>query len=393
MSQTPPDNPGDEFPFPDPSEPAPESSAPEPAPPPATPPPSSAPVPPGARVKTVGVYEMVWDCQYCGTKGLPAKTHKFCPNCGAAQETESRRFPSDAEKKAVTDYQYKGASLICPNCSTVNEGDAQFCQQCGAPLTDAARAKTVATQERVANAAFAADAERNVQQEELDADLKRAAPPKRKGPPWLLIGFGVLGVLIVLLVLAAIFWRRDVQAQVSQLNWERIVFVEAYQAVPGGTWCDSMPFDAYAVSRSQRQRGVNRIPDGETCTTRRVDQGDGTYREEEVCTTNYREEPIYDDYCSYVVNRWARSREATASGVLGEREPVWPNANLRGGSGLGAEREGGRDAEYRVVLSTGDKTYTCAVDENLWRSVEVGASYSLPVGVITGSPDCSVLER
>ena len=382
MSQTPPNEPSDQFPFPPPDEPKPPV---EPAPP-------AEPTPAGAQVRRTGVYEMVWDCQFCGAKGLPAKTHQHCPNCGSPQETASRRFPSDAEKKAVANYEYKGASLICPACNTVNEGDAQFCRQCGAPLTDAARAKTIATQQRTTGAAFTADEERNVQQEELDADLKRAAPPKKGGVPWVLIGIVAVVAVVIVGVLVALFWRRDVQAQVTELNWGRVVFVEEYRANSEGAWCDSMPGGAYSISRSERQRSVNRIPDGENCTTRRVDQGDGTFREEEVCTTRYREEPVYDDYCSYLVNRWVRSREATASGVLGQREPAWPNPNLRGGSGLGSEREGGRDEDYRVVLTAADKTYTCTVDEALWRRIEVGASYSLPVGVISGSPDCSVLE-
>ena len=379
MSQPPPSDPFS-FPPPAPQEPAPQEPAPK-----------------GSRVEQAGVYEMVWDCQYCGSKGLPARTHKFCPNCGAAQETDSRRFPSDAEKKAVAaGYQYKGASLICPACNTVNEGDAQFCQQCGAPVSEAARAKTVATQQRTANQAFAADAERNVQQEELDADLAKtkAASGKQGGIPWVKIAIVAVIGLIIVGVLMALFWKKDVQAQVSELNWERIVFIEAFSAVPDGTWCDSMPGDAYNVSRSQRQRSTNRIPDGEECSTRRVDQGDGTFREERVCQTIYREEPVYDDYCSFTVNRWVSSRQADASGVLGRQEPAWPNANLRGGSGLGAERESGRNADYRVVFQAGDKTYTCTLnDESRWRQIEVGATFNLPVGVITGSPDCSVLTQ
>jgi hypothetical protein len=200
--------------------------------------------------------------------------------------------------------------------------------------------------------------------------------------------------LVVIGLIVALTWRRDVQAQVTQLAWERIVYVEEYRSVSEGAWCDSMPGGAYSVSRSERQRSTNRIPDGEDCTTRRVDQGDGTFREERVCTTRYREEPVYDTYCSYLINRWVRTRDATSSGLLGQREPVWPSANLRGGSGLGAEREAGRDADYQVVFAAGDKTYTCTLDdEALWRRIEVGASYDLPVGVITGSPDCSVLDQ
>jgi hypothetical protein len=346
-------------------------------------------------VEKQGVYEMVWDCQFCGTNGIPAKTHQFCPNCGAPQNTDTRRFPSDSEKKAVADYVYKGASLICPACHAVNDGDAKFCRQCGSPLENAARAERVADQVKTAGAQFAADAERNVQQEELDSDLARAgvAASGRSGPPWLLIGGLVVIAAVIIGIIAALTWRRDVQAQVTELNWERVVAVEEYTRVAGGTWCDSMPRDAYGVQTSRRQRSTERIADGQECSIRRIDNGDGTFREQEECQTVYREEPVYDDYCTFTVNRWAHARDVTAGGVLGERDPAWPELNLRTGSGLGSEREGGRDEVYRVLLRAGEDTYTCTVTYDIWRRVETGALYDLPVGVVTGSPDCSALEQ
>lgn len=342
-----------------------------------------------------GVYEMVWDCQFCGSKGIPAKTHQFCPNCGSPQDPASRRFPSDAEKKAVADHVYKGASLICPACQSINDGDAKFCRQCGSPLENAAQAARVDDQVKASGATFTADAERNVQQEELDADLARAKASKSKkgGIPWVTVAVIAVIALVIIGIIAALTWKQEVPAQVTELNWERIIAIEAYSAVPGGDWCDSMPFDAYSVRRSERQRSTNRVPDGEECSVRRIDNGDGTFREQEECRTIYREEPVYDDYCSYTVNRWVHARDAAASGVLGQRDPAWPNLDLRGSSGLGSEREGGRDEFYRVLLLAGDKDFTCTVGYDLWRRVEVGASYNLPVGVITGSPDCSALEQ
>ncbi|HYO88536.1 MAG TPA: zinc ribbon domain-containing protein, partial [Candidatus Limnocylindrales bacterium] len=193
MSQTPPPNPSDQFSFP---------------------PPDSAPK--GSRVQQQGVYEMVWDCQFCGAKGIPAKTHPFCPNCGSPQATDSRRFPSDAEKKAVDNYEFKGVSLICPACQTVNDGDAKFCRQCGAPLESAAKSERVGDQVKAAGAQFAADTERNVQQEELDADLARAkaSAPKKGGIPWLPIIVVAVIALVVIGIVAALTWKRDVTAQV-----------------------------------------------------------------------------------------------------------------------------------------------------------------------------------
>jgi hypothetical protein len=51
----------------------------------------------GRRVEDLGVYEMIWDCRFCGSSALPARSARFCPHCGAAQEPAARRFPSDEE--------------------------------------------------------------------------------------------------------------------------------------------------------------------------------------------------------------------------------------------------------------------------------------------------------
>jgi len=55
---------------------------------------------------------MLWDCEFCGTKKLLGKTHRFCPNCGAQQDPKARYFPSDEEKVAVKDHVYVGVDKI-----------------------------------------------------------------------------------------------------------------------------------------------------------------------------------------------------------------------------------------------------------------------------------------
>ena len=37
---------------------------------------------PGAPTGDEPVYEMLWDCGYCGHKKLLGLTHRFCANCG-----------------------------------------------------------------------------------------------------------------------------------------------------------------------------------------------------------------------------------------------------------------------------------------------------------------------
>src|SRR3954468_1308596 len=81
-----------------------------------------------------GVYEMLWECAYCGTRGLLGKTHRFCPRCGAPQDPGRRYFPSDEEKVAVHDHVYVGADRMCRACGSAMSAKAVHCTQCGAPM-------------------------------------------------------------------------------------------------------------------------------------------------------------------------------------------------------------------------------------------------------------------
>ena len=38
------------------------------------------------RVETDGHYEMLWDCDHCGAKGLLGLSQRFCAECGAPQK-------------------------------------------------------------------------------------------------------------------------------------------------------------------------------------------------------------------------------------------------------------------------------------------------------------------
>lgn len=344
------------------------------------------------------VYEMLWDCKYCGTKKLLGKTHRFCPNCGAAQDPDTRYFPSDDEKVAVEDHEYFGEDKICPACSTLNSAKTEFCVQCGSPLTDAARARKLAEQSRAQEEKFESSGSRDVVQEQFNAEMQRVgvqtAPGARGGglSPRA-IGLIALAAIIVIGVLVALFWRRDTGAYVTGHAWERVIEVEEFGPRASGDWCDSMPGDAYNISRSERQRDTRQVPDGEDCRTVRSDNGDGTFSERTECTTRYRSEPVYDTFCSYTINRWAYERSVRAQGDSLADQPVWPDLNLRQtGTCIGCEREGRRSETYRVMLRAGENTYTCDVPFDRWQSMGIETNWNLAVGVVTGQPDCGSLK-
>ncbi len=344
------------------------------------------------RVEQLGTYEMIWDCKFCGNKNLPAKTHKFCPTCGAAQDPQTRRFPSDEEKIEVKEHVSKGASLICPACGTPNEGDSQFCMQCGGPLDQAARAKVTGSEVRAENQAFAAGQERDLAQERLAEDLPRPPTPARKTNPLILIVGAVLLLLICGGIIFALTAKREAAAEVVEHDWQRIIFIDQFTSVRDNAWDDQVPSDAYSVSCSERQRSSRQVPDGEECSVRRVDNGDGTFSERRECNTVYRDEPVYDNYCAYTVNRWIPSREVQASSAQAEA-PFWPNINLTSGSSLGAERESGRDERYIVILDVDGRRYECNVNQRAWEAAELNETFNISIGVVTNAPDCSALEQ
>src|SRR5258708_4607424 len=96
------------------------------------------------------VYEMVWDCRYCGAKKLLGLTHRHCPNCGAQQDPNARSFPADHEKVAVQNHEYVGADIKCRYCGGPSSRRARNCGQCGAPLAEGAAVDTQAAPQPLA---------------------------------------------------------------------------------------------------------------------------------------------------------------------------------------------------------------------------------------------------
>jgi len=342
-------------------------------------------------VRHLGTYEMLWDCKFCGAQGLPAHTHRFCPTCGSAQDPKTRRFPSDEEKKAVVDHVNKGADLICPACGTTNSGDAKFCHQCGAPLENAETASRLQDQVRGASQSFQAGEQRDVAAESMAQDLKTAEPASSGFPRGVIIGL-VIAAIACVGIIFLLTRTQSGTAVVTGHTWEREIMIESLEPHNESAWCDSMPSDAYSISRRTEQRDTRRIQDGETCSVRRIDNGDGTFSEREECVPRYREEPVYDDRCYFTVDRWGYSRSVISTGDSQSEMPYWANAQLQFASGIGAEREAGRDENYVLILhGDGDAVYECQVDYDLWQSASVESTWNLEISVVGGQPLCDTL--
>jgi len=311
---------------------------------------------------------MFWDCEYCGTKGLLAKTNRHCPSCGAVQDAERRYFPPDGQETQVHNHTFEGPDRVCSACTTPNGAKANNCRNCGNPL---AGEKSVT----------------------LKSARPKPPPPKPTGlslkTKAMLAGLGLLVVFIIVTVL----WKKSVHVEVTGHAWHRDVGIESYGPRAGSDWCGSMPSGAYKVSRSREVRSQKKIPDGETCTTEKYDRGDGTFEKKRVCHTKYKSEPVYDDKCHYTVDRWEQSRSVTAAGTSLTPAPYWPEVHLsRTGQCHGCEREGARSSAYEVLLHAEAHDYRCNVGESVWPRYQIGDPLPLKVRVVTGGADCSSLH-
>jgi hypothetical protein len=330
-------------------------------------------------------YEMLWDCQYCGTKRLLGVTHRHCPGCGAAQDPTARYFPPPGQEIAVKDHVFVGADWSCPACSTPNGAKAAYCTNCGG----------------------AKDGSKSVS---LKSDPASAPPPplpppapKAKGGDKRALILGVVGALVAAL-LFFIFFTKERQLAVQAHAWTRTIQVEELYESREKDECKDMPGGAELRRRFNEER-TRKVQDGEECREEcrelRKDQGDGSFRMEQSCQTKctprYRTEPYTVAMCEFDIGRWRSSRAVKAEGRGLDSAPAWPLLKLKPGSGpkaFGKEREAAKQEVYELTMKDdAGKTFACAVEEQeLWAALADGERVSIEFDVL-GHPRCGSIKR
>ncbi|MEZ4321939.1 MAG: zinc ribbon domain-containing protein [Myxococcota bacterium] len=339
-------------------------------------------------------YEMFWDCKYCDTAKLLGKTHRHCPECGAPQDPDSRYFPPEDEKVAVEDHQFVGADLRCPSCDTPNSAAAHYCTNCGNVLEEGSAVSTKGEVDAGAQSGTRKPAKPAPPPEPEPESSGRAGAAAGMG----LLGMGctalIVGVFALFLVvcLLNVFWTSDADLTVKGHSWTRSIEIEKLQTSKEDDWCDKMPASATNVQRSEKERKTRKVKDGETCKTKNVDNGDGTFKTKQECTPKYRDEPVMEPWCRWDEEKWKTHDTKRTSGEGLDSTPEWPTVKVDGCKTLGCTREGSRTERYEVALVEADGTaQTCSVPASKWKSMAVGSSWTGSKKMLTGSLTCSDL--
>ncbi len=364
----------------------------------------------GTSQQVVGTYQMLWDCEVCGTKKLLGVTHRFCPNCGAAQNPASRYFPEPGEEIALENHVYVGKDVICSACEGLNSASATFCGNCGADMTDGTQAQTREDQVEGMGEGFGEN-KRDLVKEQFQEDMIKAGVLPKPNAGFL----GsmsrrtkyIIGGVVTLIVAVcgafgfATFYQQSETVTVSAHHWERKVEIEQFSALDKHSDCDQMPNDAYSIDRSTETR-TRQVPDGQEChqecTNKRVDKGDGSFDTvrdcKNVCETKYKDERYTVQVCDYTVNRWTviDTVSLDGNGIAAE----WPSYSLAAASssdGLG-EQQAGKTTEVYVLeikRANGDKVECEFDNEATWQKYADGESFDLDFNLL-GQPDCGDLE-
>lgn len=347
-----------------------------------------------------GTYQMLWDCKFCGTQKLLGLTHRHCPNCGAAQDPAWRYLPAEADMIAVEDHKFVGVDRICPACSQPNSAASHFCSACGADLSGAQQA-VVQEGRELGTGIAETDTRRDVVKDQFDAEMARvraSAPPRRMfgltSSQWIV---GLVLVLLVLCVGAAIYaltYSKQAAGTVTAQTWERTITIEDFRPRTSADWDERVPGDAYNTTCRERQRGTERVQVGSREECRDQPKGDGSF--ERICQNVpiYQDQPVYDQWCTFTVDRWDFARTVKTEGQGTVPAPIWPLVALSTGTGrYGQEREGPREAIYRVSVRDAEGgSHTCRFDDEArWRPFSVGASVTLKLN-IAGDADCDTLQ-
>ena len=371
--------------------------------------------------------EGLWDCPYCGTKGIGG-SKQSCTNCGRTR-TKDTTFYMPGQKRYVSEERARkinrNPDWICEYCDNLNSDNDTSCTACGAKRGAdnldyfQNKAKREAQQKveesktehhRIDESEYEDIRYREPEQKvrkQVERDPWEHREKKAQGITtslskinWTPILCGVL-VIALLVGLIFLFMPNEREITLTNMSWERNIDVEEYRTVNESAW------DLPAGGRLQytnreihhyeevldhyetkyREVAKQRFVRTETYVTGYKDLGNG-YFEEQTATRDiyetyyetesyqepvYRDEPVYRTKYYYEIERWVYDR--TITNKANDKHPKWPLVEMADN-----EREGSRKETYTVVgKDDEEETYTFTLSYSDWERVNVGQAIKVEI--------------
>lgn len=331
-----------------------------------------------------------WDCPFCGHKKIQG-TIRVCPDCGNPRGSETKFYmeASDVEylSEEASQDKGKGADWLCPYCDKLNPVSVTSCIGCGA-LREESEQDYFSMQK---------EAQTIEPESPPPKQTEKPSKSKKRTPSIKWIGGGA-AILAVLLCIAAFFVPKSKTFHCTDVFWENVINIEAYETVEESGW--DLPSDGRLLEEKKEIRSYTDVLDHyeEVTKTRRVesgshteytyeDNGDGTFKEiphevtdytDETYTEKepvYRQEPVYDTKYYYEIDKWIPKRKVENSGH--DHSPVWGATNLSDN-----EREGSRDSTYYVEgWYKKGKTKKLKISKDMWDKMDKDKSYRVKTNV------------
>lgn len=367
------------------------------------------------------IVEGLWDCQYCGTKGIGG-SKRTCTNCGRARDGHTRFYMAGQKRYVPSNKAQKisrNPDWVCDYCGNLNSDNDDTCQSCGAKRTSENldyfqnKAKQESSkkepQQRFEQRKYESkDSFGEKRYSEYSCSLLNEERPKSeisqsdfnfenvkgslKSVTTFILAFALITGLIVGLVF--LLSPKEKELTITDLYWERNIEIEEYKTVNESDWY--LPtggrlqytnreihhyedvFDHYETRT--RQVPKERYVRTETVVTGYRDLGNGyfeeitssrdvyeTYYETEIYQEAvYRSEPVYKTKYYYEIDKWLYGRTATSK--ANDKNPQWPELNLNP-----KEREGSRNETYSAIGKDSEENeYTFTLSYSDWEILHFG---------------------
>lgn len=348
----------------------------------------------------MAIREGRWRCEHCQVENLGR--HKHCVGldgkAGCGQARGRVKFYLVGNEPAVTD----------PRLLKQARSGPDYPQEPGATKAERVRpaeihstaapvskiiADVAATEKATPLRVFGRNP---VDLHEMEREARQARNRRIK-----LVALAAAFSLSVLVVLWRMFFSTfSVEAKIEGFTWERSIAIERYQTVREEDW--TIPSGGREVSSYWKLRRYREVLDhyesrsrqvSETVQTRTEEYSCGTrdlgngffedrtcsrpvyetqYRTEYYTEPVYRNEPVYEVYYTYDIERWLHDRTERASGM--DQNPTWPTFSLAGQH----ERVSKRSENYLVKFKTAEgKTIERDYPESEWKTMSSDQRYRI----------------